>query len=171
LAARGTRWTATLSSTGGLGPLTADKQGTLPEELTGRLRLLFPALPSGGVREGMQWSDTTEYRLTADAFPGTERAVTTYTATASDAPGMRKGITLQSTGTYQRTGTRMQADQELQMSATGTRRQSHILGLDGILVSARGNDVGDMTITVPSVGQTVPVQQRGSYSVTSLSPR
>jgi hypothetical protein len=65
----------------------------------------------------------------------------------------------------------MQADQELQMSATGTRRQSHILGLDGILVSAQGNDVGDMTITVPSVGQTVPVQQRGSYSVTSLSPR
>jgi len=171
LAARGTRWTATLSSTGGLGPLTADKQGTLPEELTGRLRLLFPALPAGGVREGMQWSDTTEYRLTADAFPGTERAVTTYTATASDAPGMRQGITLQSTGTYQRTGTRMQADQELQMSATGTRRQSHILGLDGNLVSAQGNDAGDMTITVPSVGQTVPVQQRGSYSVTSLSPR
>ena len=124
-AARGTRWTATLSSTGGLGPLTADRQGTLPEELTGRLRLLFPALPAGGVREGMEWTDTTEYRLTADAFPGSERAVTTYHAAASDAPGTRKGITLQSTGSYQRTGTRTQADQELQMSATGTRRQSH----------------------------------------------
>jgi hypothetical protein len=171
LAARGTHWTATLSSTGGLGPLTVDKQGTLPDELTGRLRLLFPALPAGGVREGMEWSDTTEYRLTADAFPGTERAVTTYKATASDAPGMRKGITLQSTGSYERTGTRTQADQELQMAATGTRRQTHVLGLDGVLVSAQGNDVGDMTITVPTVGQTVPVQQRGSYSVTSLSPR
>jgi hypothetical protein len=57
------------------------------------------------------------------------------------------------------------------MSATGTRRQSHLLGYDGILVSAEGNDVGDMTITVPTVGQTVPVQQRGSYSVTSLLSR
>jgi hypothetical protein len=171
LAARGTHWTATLGATGGLGPLTADKQGTLPEELSGRLRLLFPALPAGGVREGMEWSDTTEYRLTADAFPGTERAVTTYQAIGSDSPGGRKGITLQSTGSYQRTGTRTQADQELQMSATGTRKQSHVLGLDGILISAQGNDVGDMTITVPTVGQTVPVQQRGSYSVTSLSPR
>jgi hypothetical protein len=170
LAARGTHWTATLSSTAGLGPLTADKQGTLPEELSGRLRLLFPALPAGGVREGMEWSDTTEYRLTADAFPGTERAVTTYTATASEAGG-RKSIALQSTGSYQRTGTRTQADQELQMSATGTRRQSHLFGLDGVLVSAQGNDVGDMTITVPTVGQTVPVQQRGSYSVTSLPAR
>jgi hypothetical protein len=166
LAARGTHWTATLRSTAGLGALTPDKQGTLPDELTGRLRLLFPALPAGGVREGMEWTDTTEYRLTADAFPGTERAVTTYKAA-----GMDKGITLQSTGTYERAGTRTQADQELQMAATGTRRGSHELALDGVLISAEGNDVGDMTITVPTVGQTVPVKQRGSYSVTSSSPR
>lgn len=171
LAARGTRWTATLSSTGGLGPLTTDKQGTLPDELTGRLRLLFPALPAGGVREGMEWTDTTEYRLTADAFPGTERAVTTYKAAPADASGGKKGVTLQSTGSYQRSGTRTQADQELQMSSTGTRRQSQVLGLDGVLLSAQGAEAGDMTITVPTVGQTVPVQQRGSYSVTSLSAR
>jgi hypothetical protein len=171
LAARGTRWTATLSPTSGLGQLTVDRQGTLPDELTGRLGLLFPGLPAGGVREGMEWSDTTEYKLTADAFPGTERAVTSYKAVASNAPGARKGITLESTGSYERTGTRTQADQVLEMSATGTRHQAHVLGLDGILISAQGNDVGDMTITIPAVGQTVPVKQRGSYSVTALSAR
>jgi hypothetical protein len=167
IAARGTRWTAPLTSSGGLGPLTADRKGTLPDELTGRLRLLFPALPAGGVREGMSWTDTTEYRLTADAFPGTERAVTTYTAAASEAAG-HKTITLESTGSYQRAGTRTQADQELQMTATGTRRGQHVFGLDGILVSAQGNDAGDMTITVPTVGQTVPVKQRGSYSASAI---
>ena len=57
------------------------------------------------------------------------------------------------------------------MSSTGTRRQSQVLGLDGVLLSAQGAEAGDMTITVPTVGQTVPVQQRGSYSVTSLSAR
>jgi hypothetical protein len=165
LAARGTRWTADLTSSGGLGPLTADKGGTLPDELTGRLRLLFPALPAGGVRTGMAWTDTTEYKLTADAFPGSERAITSYSA--ADAGGGRKGITLQSTGTYQRSGTQTQADQKLEMTATGTRRGQHVLGADGMLLSAGGNDVGDMTITVPAVGQTVPVKQRGSYSVTA----
>jgi len=169
-AARGTRWTATLGATGGLGPLAPDRAGTLPDELTGRLRLLFPALPAAGVREGMEWTDTTEYRLTADAFPGTERAVTTYHAAASDA-GNGKGITLQSSGSYQRSGTRSQADQELQMSATGSRHGSHQLGFDGSLISAQGNDAGDMTITVPTVGQTVPVKQTGSYSVTSTPSR
>jgi hypothetical protein len=170
-AARGTRWTGSLSSTGGLSALTPDRTGTLPDELTGRLRLLFPALPAGGVREGMEWTDTTEYRLTADAFPGSERAVITYHASANEAPGMRKGITLESTGSYDRTGTRHQADQELQMAATGKRRGAHHLGLDGILISAQGNESGDMTITVPTVGQTVPVKQSGSYSVTSSASR
>ncbi len=170
-AARGTRWTATLSGSGGLGALTPDRTGTLPDELTGRLRLLFPALPAGGVREGMEWTDTTEYRLTADAFPGSERAVTTYHAAASDDPGMGKGIALESNGSYDRTGTRTQGDQELQMQATGKRQGAHVLGLDGFLVSARGNESGDMTITVPTVGQTVPVKQSGSFAITSSAPR
>jgi hypothetical protein len=169
--ARGTRWTATLDPTGGISALTPDRKGTFADELTGRLRLLFPALPAGGVREGMEWTDTTEYTLTADAFPGSERAVTTYRASASQGSGEGKGVALQSTGSYDRTGTRQQADQELQMTAKGTRRGSHELGLDGVLVSARGNDMGDMTITVPTVGQTVPVKQTGSYSVTLTSRR
>ena len=170
-AARGTRWTATLTAAGGLGPLTPDRTGTLPDELTGRLRLLFPALPAGGVREGMEWTDTTEYRLTADAFPGSERVVTTYHAATGDAPGMRKGIALESAGSYERTGTRTQGDQQLQMQATGKRQGTHLLGLDGTLVSARGSESGDMTITVPTVGQTVPVKQSGSYAITSSTAR
>ena len=85
----------------------------------------------------MEWTDTTEYHLTADAFPGSERAVTTYHAAASDAPGTRKGITLQSDGSYDRNGTRNQGDQELQMQATGTRQGAHELGLDGVLISAQ----------------------------------
>ncbi|MDQ3137685.1 MAG: hypothetical protein M3Q93_08860 [Gemmatimonadota bacterium] len=169
--ARGTRWTGALSPTGGLSELVPDRTGTLPDELTGRLRLLFPALPAGGVREGMEWTDTTEYRLTADAFPGSERAVITYRASANDSPGMREGVTLESSGSYDRTGARLQADQELQMAATGTRQGSHHLGLDGILISAEGNEAGDMTITVPTVGQTVPVKQSGRYSVTSSASR
>lgn len=170
-AARGTRWTGALGPTGGLSALTPDRTGTLPDELTGRLRLLFPALPAGGVREGMEWTDTTEYHLTADAFPGNERAVITYHAVPNEAPGVRKGLTLESAGSYERSGTRSQADQELQMAATGTRRGSHQLGLDGSLIAAQGTEAGDMTITVPTVGQTVPVKQSGSYSVTSTGAR
>ncbi len=50
------------------------------------------------------------------------------------------------------------------------RTSVYYLNPDGTLASARGSDSGDMTITVPAVGQTVPVKQSGSYSITSLRP-
>ena len=137
--------------------------------MTGRLQLLFPRLPSGGARDGMEWTDSTSYKLVADAFPGTEHAINTYRAAGGASEG--KPVTLQSTGSYTRSGTRLQDDQELQMTATGARHGVQQIGLDGVVVSSRGNDVGDMTITVPAVGQTVPVKQSGSYSIVSTSSR
>jgi hypothetical protein len=57
------------------------------------------------------------------------------------------------------------------MTATGARHGTQQIGLDGVVLSSRGNDAGDMTITVPAVGQTVPVKQSGSYSIVSTSSR
>ena len=62
----------------------------------------------------------------------------------------------------------MQFEQQLEMSGTGTRTAVHYLGQDGFLISARGSDVGEMTISVPAVGQTVPVRQAGSYTITAV---
>jgi hypothetical protein len=162
----GTRWTGTLGPDGALSQLQADRGGTLSDELSGRLRLFFPRLPPGGVREGMEWTDSSEYKLVADAFPGREKQVTTYHA--SEGSGPKKGVTLESNGTYTRSGTRQQADQSLEMTATGQRHGMHQISSDGVVVSAQGNDSGDMTITVPAVGQTVPVKQSGSYSITPV---
>jgi hypothetical protein len=168
-ASKGARWTATLTPNGDLSPLKADRAGTLTDEMTGRLQLLFPRLPSGGVRDGMEWTDSTTYKLVADAFPGTEHVVTTYRAAGGASEGTT--VTLQTAGSYARSGTRLQGDQELQMTATGARHGTQQIGLDGVVLSSRGNDAGDMTITVPAVGQTVPVKQSGSYSIVSTSSR
>lgn len=167
IAVRGAHWTGTLGPDGILSQLQADKAATLTDELSGRLRLLFPRLPAEGAREGMAWADSSEYKLVADGFPGTEKQVTTYHATE----GQKKGLTLESDGTYTRTGTRQQADQSLEMTATGKRHAVHQINGDGAIVSAQGNDSGDMTISVPAVGQTVPVKQSGSYSITQSPAR
>ena len=90
--ARGTRWTGSLGIDGELSQLQADRSGSLPDELGGRLRLLFPRLPATDVREGMEWTDSSEYKLVADAFPGKESQVTTYrVAEGSDS---KNGVTL-----------------------------------------------------------------------------
>lgn len=168
LPARGTRWTGTLTPDGKLSALRADRSSTLGDQVGSNLRGLFPALPPGGVRPGMTWTDSVEVPIRADAFDATERSLTNYQSTESDDPNAKKAIKLESSGTYQRTGRGTQYDQKLEMTASGMRTSVYYLNSDGTLASARGSDSGDMTITVPAVGQTVPVKQSGSYSITSL---
>jgi hypothetical protein len=171
-AAQGTVWTGTLSPSGQLSALTANRSSTLSDEIGSRVSLLFPALPPGGVREGMEWTDTTQRKVVADAFPVTETSIITYKATDTQelGPKQQKAIGLESSGTYSRSGTRVQADQELQMTATGTLKEVHHLGLDGTLVSAEGTDSGEMTISVPALGQTVPVTRASRYAITPAAP-
>ena len=169
-AARGTVWTGTLSAVGALSPLEADRSGTLTDELAGHLRLLFPALPQGGVREGMQWTDSTRYPLVSDAFTGTESSVTVYRAADKEGAEGRDAIPLETSSKYSRAGKRVQGEQELEMTASGTRTGIHRLGVDGVLVSAQGTDTGEMMISVPALGQTVPITRSSTYAVTSLAP-
>ena len=166
--ARGTRWTARLTPEGRLSAMTADRSSTLGDQVGTTLRSLFPGLPPGGVRPGMEWTDTTVVPMKSDAFDATERALTHYRAAESDDPRAKKAIKLESQGTYERSGKGTQFDQQLEMTATGTRSAVHYLSQDGYLVLAQGSDGGDMTITVPAVGQTVPVKQTGTYIVTLL---
>ena len=164
-AVRGTEWTGTLTPSGELLDLKANRQSTLGDEIASTLRHLFPTLPEGGVREGMTWSDTNRYQVVADAFPGTETVAMEYRASEAEAPGGRKAIALESAGTYDRSGTRVQGEQELQMTASGNRKESHRLAVEGTLLAAQGTDEGEMTITVPAVGQTVPVRQTSTYRI------
>ena len=168
LPARGTRWVGTLTPDGKLSALRADRSSTLGDQVGSNLRSLFPALPPGGVRSGMEWTDSIEVPIRADAFDATERSLTRYRSADSDDPNAKKAIKLESSGTYQRTGRGTQYDQKLEMTASGMRTSVHYLNPDGTLASAHGSDSGDMTITVPAVGQTVPVKQSGSYTITSL---
>ena len=142
----GTRWTARLTPEGKLSALTADRSTTLGDQVGPTLRSLFPSLPPGGVRAGMEWTDTTDVPIRADAFDATEHGVTSYRAVDSDDPRAKKAIKLESNGSYERTGKGVQFEQQLEMSGTGTRTAVHYLSQDGVLLSARGSDAGDMTI-------------------------
>lgn len=170
LPARGTQWTATLTPGGALSTLKADRSTTLGDQIGSNLRTLFPALPANGVRAGMEWTDTTVVPIRADAFDAVERSFTSYRASESDDPAGNKAIKVESSGRYQRTGKGTQYDQQLEMTASGTRTAVHYLNPDGTLALARGSDSGDMTITVPAVGQTVPVKQSGNYTITAIRP-
>lgn len=165
LRAEGTTWTGSLTPRGHLGALQADRPGAVADQMEASLAALFPALPAQGLQPGATWTDTTERKLKADAFDATERAVTTYRAVKADG-GV---ITIEGATTFQRSGTGGQAAQPMEMVAQGVRRGVYRFASDGAVVSGEGADSAEMTITIPAVGQTVPVSRRATWKFTSLS--
>jgi hypothetical protein len=162
--AEGTHWTGSLSASGQLTDLQADRASQIGDQVGATLPVLFPALPLSGLEQGSAWTDTTERKLKADAFDATERAVTSYKATAADS----RAITIESRTTFERKGTGGQAAQLMEMTAGGSRRGVYRFGKTGTVMTAEGADSAEITISVPAVGQTVPVSQRATWSIESL---
>ena len=159
LRAAGTMWTAALSSQGRLSGLKADRASGVADQVEAGLPGLFPVLPGTGLADAAQWTDTTERTLKADAFDVRERAVTSYQVQKRDGAV----YTIGATTIFQRTGTGGQAAQPMEMSSAGSRQTLYHFSRDGGLVEAEGADSAEMTITVPAVGQSVPVHQRASW--------
>jgi hypothetical protein len=164
--AEGTRWTGALGANGELTDLQADRASQIGDQVGATLHVLFPALPLSGLEQGSTWSDTTERKLKADAFDATERAVTSYKATAADS----RAITIESRTTFERTGTGGQAAQPMEMKAGGSRHGVYRFGKSGTVMTAEGADSAEITISVPAVGQTVPVSQRATWRIDNLQP-
>jgi hypothetical protein len=163
--AEGTRWTAALNPNGELTDLRADRTSTIGDQVGATLHVLFPALPLAGLEQGSAWTDTTQRSLKADAFDAIERAVTSYRATAADG----RAITFESSTTFERTGKGGQPEQPMEMTAGGGRRGVYRFGRSGGVLTAEGTDSAEITISVPAVGQTVPVSQRATWRIESLA--
>jgi hypothetical protein len=162
--AEGTRWTAALSPNGALTDLHADRSSTVGDQVGATLPVLFPALPLAGLEQGSAWTDTTERSLKADAFDAVEHAVTNYRATGADG----RAITIESSTTFERTGKGGQAAQPMEMTAGGARRGVYRFGRNGGVLTAAGADSAEITISVPAVGQTVPVSQRATWRIEAV---
>jgi hypothetical protein len=161
LRAEGTTWTGTLSPQGRLGDLKADRASAVADQVGASLGILFPVLPAGGLQGATAWSDTTERAIKTDAFAAKERAVTSYRLIKQEG---QVYVVDAATG-FQRTGTGGQAAQPMEMTSQGTRRTTYQFGANGLVASAQGADSAEMTISVPAVGQTVPVHQRASWKI------
>jgi len=161
--ARGTQWTGTLSPEGRLSGLTADRVTAVGQQLSGMLPTFFPTLPGGGARDGAQWTDTLTDTLRAMAFNVRETAVVSSRAAADN------GVRIESTVAFTRTGGGSQFGQAVEVQATGTRQLTSRLRPDGVLTETTGTESSNMTLTIPAVGQSLPVRQSASFTVT-LAP-
>ena len=170
--ARGTRWTGTLSADGHFSELTSDRTTPVGEQLRGMLPALFPMLPAGGAREGATWTDTAKSSIRAMAFDVKEDARISSRAVADTVrSGGRTGLRIESDVTFSRTGGGSQFGQAVEVQATGKRHLTSRLRPDGVVAETGGVESSDMTLTIPAVGQSLPVKQTATFSLTLAAAR
>jgi len=167
-----TRWTGTLSPDGHFSELTTDRTTPVGEQLRGMLPSLFPVLPAGGAREGATWTDSASSSIRAMAFDVKENAHISSRAVADTVRlGGRNGLRIESDVTFSRSGGGSQFGQAVEVQATGKRQVTSRLRPDGVVTETRGVESSDMTLTIPAVGQSLPVKQTATFSLTLAAIR
>ena len=157
----GSHWQFTLSPSGPKGPMLGGHPTILAGQIEAVVRLLFPPLPQGGLGDQDVWSDSTAYRLQLDAFDALESAARTSQAVPGT-PSPAAGVTVEANERLSRSGTVTQAGQMMTLKGAGMRRLRYEFALDGWVIRLTARDSLDLTVTVGSGGETVPVRWRST---------
>ena len=168
----GTHWTGTLSADGHFSELASDRTTPVGEQLRGMLPELFPPLPAGGARDGAAWTDTARSSIRAMAFDVKEDSrISSRAVTDTIRVGGRNGIRIESDVAFTRSGGGSQFGQAVEVQATGRRHVTSRLRPDGVVAETAGTESSDMTLTIPAVGQSLPVKQTATFSLMLTSAR
>lgn len=155
----GTEWTAIIRS-GTLGALVSSRRSPVVDELTPTLQSLFPILPSGGVRPGTAWVDTTSGRRRVQAFDAQDRRTSDWQASPRTS---RNGTPVQpvtATEKFEQLGEANPGGQRMMMTAQGERSSTYYITVAGHMQEIVHRDSVAMLITIPARQQTIPTMQR-----------
>lgn len=160
----GSRWQLSLGQAGPRGVLLGGHATILAGQIESIVRLLFPPLPSAGLRLQDVWSDSSAYRLRLDAFDAYESAARASQAVPGPGtPGpVASGITVEANERLSRSGATMQGGQTMTLKGSGLRRVRYGFAPEGWVSSLMARDSLDLVVTVGGGGETVQVRWRST---------
>jgi hypothetical protein len=167
--AQGSTWVGTIRSNGRIDSLVVNHESVLGAQIRTMLQRLFPVLPEAGASVGQSWTDSSAmpYQIMA-GFHASEQRVAEYRALKVDDRGGTRAMLIQSTTAYTVQGSGNNFGQEITVTGSGKAVGTHHLSLGGRLLDAQVADTVQLTLTVPTVGQSVPTTLIGNYSITGL---
>lgn len=167
--ARGTHWNGLISPDGHVFSLRSDRPSTLGEHFLTVFARLFPVLPGAGAADAGSWQDSIsrDYEL-LPSLDAQETVTAEYRTVAWEGSDSTRALRIESVSDYEVEGAGTQFGQWMTVEGGGTAIGQHVMSLDGRLVRAEVTDSARLTITLPDVGQTVPMTIRGHYSLQRL---
>jgi len=163
--ARGTRWTGLRPPAGGLTGLTGTHTSLFGDQVRDQLILLFPRLPSDGVRPGAHWNDSTEAPARVSVFEATESSVTSGDA---GEPLPSGALPIQVTAARSAAGESTQFGQAVTIKATGSDTLTYQLANDGRVLQGAGRRWTSLVVDLSAIGQSVPAREFSTVSMTLL---
>lgn len=159
--AREARWEIRLSPSGLSGTIRANRSSVLVGQIGASVRLLFPQLPSNGVRADDTWEDSAEYPVQLDAFVATETAERSSRALRGALPG---DVRIEVSERLGRKGKATQGGRTMTVNGAGGRQVTYDLSPEGWVTMLRARDSLDLLVTVPDTPAPIPVRQRSTVT-------
>jgi len=163
--ARGTRWSGLRLPNGQLTALTGTPRSQVGDQIRDELQLLFPILPPEGARPGATWGDSVTGPVRVSAFEASETAVV---ASQAGAAGPAGGLDIGVVRSRSASGQGEQFGQPITVRATGSDTLSYRIASDGRVLSVSGVRSTALVIDLPSIGQSVPANERSAFLMTLL---
>lgn len=159
--ARESRWEVRLSPSGPSGTIRATRAGVLIGQIGAAIRLLFPQLPSTGVRADESWDDSANYPVQLDAFDAAETAERSSRAIRGALPG---SVRIEVVERLTRIGRATQGGRAMTVKGTGERQVTYELSPEGWVTLLRARDSLDLSVSVPDSPEPIPVRQRSTVT-------
>lgn len=162
------RWSGEMGPTGGLGSFRVSPPSPFGERLSAELaRRFFPAQPVGGVRPGMEWTDSARISIAGISVNQSDRVESHSTASelGMDEP---PSIRIETESVLERQGSSTQTGEVIGELGSGLDSTTSYVDLWGRFLRSEGKETFDLLFSVPAVGQEVAARQLSHYRILRL---
>ncbi|HZI21545.1 MAG TPA: hypothetical protein VFD76_03485 [Gemmatimonadales bacterium] len=137
-------------------------------QVLGNFRDFLPRLPLEGLKPGATWTDTVTTTQKGSDAAGSRRSIVHATAMEWPVTSGRPSLRVETTQTYEVTGSGKNTGQPYELSGTGTASGTAFITTDGRYLGGEARDSTTLTIRLPMQGMAVPVIQVAHTTVAVL---
>lgn len=137
-------------------------------QVLGNFRDFLPRLPLEGLKPGATWTDTTSTTQKGSDATASRRSIVHATAMEWPVPSGGPGLRVETTQTYEVTGSGKNTGQPYELSGTGMGSGTALITTDGRYLGGEARDSATLTIRLPVQGMSVPVIQVAHTTIAVL---
>lgn len=152
--------TGAVSAHGKVGEAALADSGEADTQLLAGARSFLPVLPNGGLAAGSSWNDSTATSFDNNGVVGTTTLLSRSRVTGDTTVGGVPAWRVERSGTLRMSGKGMSQGTDVELDGAGELKGHFYVSKDGVFLGGDQELSQNMTLTVPAVGLTIPIEQK-----------